>query len=75
MGMMEEKESCLECQPLQVFAPLPQGPAEGLSSPGRPQYCGGPNLEVHKSELSPFYFLCLLPLGSGVGRAWPLGID
>lgn len=30
MGMMEEKESCLECQSLQASAPLPRGPAGDL---------------------------------------------
>lgn len=68
MGMMEEKESCLECQSLQVSAPLPQGPAGDLLVQEGHSTCGGPHLEVHKSELSPFYFLCLLTLGSGAGR-------
>lgn len=48
--------------------PLPQGPAGTFLVQEGHSTCGGPHLEVHKSELSPFYFLCLLTLGSGAGR-------
>lgn len=76
-GMREQdKESCLECQSLEVSALLPWGLARDLPRPERPWYlwCLGPSLQAHKSELSPFSFLCPLPLDSGTGRAWPLGI-
>lgn len=56
------KGSCLECQCLEVFAPLPlplpQGPAGTLPAQGGHSAWGGPNPEVHKSQLRPWYFLC-----------------
>lgn len=43
--------------------PCPSEASQGLPHPGRLQYmwCPGPCLLAHKSELSPFSFLCPLP--------------
>lgn len=71
----ENEEAGGKAKPLGVsvpggVCPSPLGASQGLPRPGRPKYlcCPGPCLLAHKSELSPFSFLCPWPLGVGAGR-------